>query len=423
MELTKEQIQEFQGVIADLKGYGPMLPALKEIGDGEGGFKLIKELPERTKAAEAQVKALQEKIDQHLRQSIGTRAARQVLLPGQSVSDECARYLAAIYIVGGHQQGKLDRVSAHTRDFLLGHAKDQLGTEVKYTPLTASEIPLPTEYQAEVVALLSQFGTARRYGTVFPLGTGVVKLPAMSTSPAFGLLVMSGAVTSKAPAFQWVTFTAEKFGGLVVLPSEIEEDSIVAMGQFIARYCAYSMAVVEDQVFWMNLDGATYGAVKGLCGSTITNSKVTQMASPKTHYSDATLAHLRALRAVPDEAAIGRGAYYCHRTFEQHFSGLNTAGDKPYVANGAQGVATFDGFPINWVPIMPAYATGANASKVFILFGDPTFQYLGTRGGVRFDTSREAGFITDEVMFRSIERFTIGLMATGAVAGLETAAS
>ena len=432
MELTKDQIVEFQGVIDSLKGYRDMLPTLKEIGDAEGGFKLIKELPERTKTIEAESKALQAKFDQHLRQGIGARAVRPPLLTGQSVSDECARHLAAIYIVAAANQGQLDRVGPNNRDFLMGHVRDRLGIEVKYTPLTTSEIPLPTEYQAEVVALLGEYGTARRFGTVFPLGTGTVKLPRMSTNPAFGLLTMSSAVTSKAPAFAPVTFAAEKFGGLVVLPSEIEEDSIVAMGQFIAWYCAYNMALVEDQVFWMNLDAATYGAVGGLCASTITNSKITQMAGTKTHYSDLTLAHLRDVRSVPDAGAIRRGAYFMHPTFEKHLAGLNTAGDKPYnpqaqiAGRGTQPFTTgptLDGFPINWIDMLPAFTTGVNVSKVCVLFGDPRYQYLGLRGGVRFDVSREAAFITDETCFRAIERFTIGLMATGAVAGIETAAA
>jgi HK97 family phage major capsid protein len=160
--------------------------------------------------------------------------------------------------------------------------------------------------------------------------------------------------------------------------------------------------------------------VEGLTKSTITNSKVAQMASTKTHYSDATLANLRALRAVVDAPAIATGAYYIHPSFEQFLSGLNTAGDKPYEANAAQG-ATLDGFPIRWVDVLPAYSTSANVSKVFMLFGDMSFQYLGVRGGVRFDTSVDAAFATDEILIRALERFTIGLMATGAVAGLETA--
>ena len=116
------------------------------------------------------------------------------------------------------------------------------------------------------------------------------------------------------------------------------------------------------------------------------------------------------------------GSYYMHPSFEQHLSGLNTNGDHPYEANAAQG-ATLDGFPIRWVDVLPAYSTSANVSKVFMLFGDLSFQYLGVRGGVRFDTSVDAAFATDEILIRALERFTIGLMATGAISGLQTAAS
>ena len=85
--------------------------------------------------------------------------------------------------------------------------------------------------------------------------------------------------------------------------------------------------------------------------------------------------------------------------------------------------ASLDGFPIRWVDVLPTYSTAVNASKVFMLFGDLSYQYLGVRGGVRFDTSVDAAFATDEILIRALERFTIGLMAVGAVAGLQAAAS
>jgi HK97 family phage major capsid protein len=268
---------------------------------------------------------------------------------------------------------------------------------------------------------------------VLPLGAGTLKLPKLITDTAFGLIAQSALVTKKSPAFAWVTFNTEKFGGLIRLPSEIAEDSIVGIGNFIGDYAARQIALVEDSVFFLNLDGSTLGAVKGLCGSTIDNSKVVQMASTNTRYSDATLTKVRALRAVPDAAALRMAAYYMHPSFEQLLASFNTAGDRPYnptaqLANPSAAQPfitgpTLDGFPVRWLTAMPAYSTSANASKVFLLFGDLSYQYLGVRGGIRFDTSREAGFTTDEILIRAIERFTIGLMATGAVGGLETAAS
>jgi HK97 family phage major capsid protein len=321
-----------------------------------------------------------------------------------------------LYLVAGLNGGQIKG------DKYEGIVKDILG--VNRTAITTSDMPLPTQFSGDVVELVSQYGMARRYGTVFPLGTGTVKLPKLSTDTTFTVISASGTVTEKSPQFAFVTFTPEKFGGLIRLPTEIEEDSIVPIGQFLARYAARNIARSEDYNYFMSTGtvGTVNGDVEGLAFSTITNSKVVQMTSTKTHYSDATLANFRAIRATVDEGAIGMGAYYMHTSFEQHLAGLNTAGDKPYIANGVNG-ASLDGFPIRWIPVMPAYSTAANASKVFALFGDLSFQYLGVRGGIRFDSSKEAGFTTDEVLVRCLERFTIGLMADGAVSGLETAAS
>lgn len=332
------------------------------------------------------------------------------------VSNECARALGAIAIIGACAQGHIKATDQHSEI-----VKDTLGLELK-TALTSSDIPLPVDYASEVSELVSLYGAARQYGTVYPLGSASAKLPRLKTSPAFGLIAASGTVTEKGVQTEWVTFSPSKWGGLVRLPSEIDEDSIFGLGQFLARYAAREMAKIEDTVFFTADGTSTYDSLSGLTKSVITNSKVTTQASTKTKYSDATLANIRAIRAVVDAPAIALGAYYMHPSFEQHLSGLNSSGDKPYVANGARG-ATLDGYPIRWVDVMPAYSTSANAEKVFMLFGDLSFQYLGVRSGMRFDTSKEAGFTTDEVLVRALERFTIGLMATGAVSGLQTAAS
>lgn len=375
-----------------LKGNGNDIAKLKELGND-----VTQKLGEFRKAQLAM-------------KSAGVRR------PGH-VTEECARHLGGIAVLAGLRGGQLKG------DRYEGLVKDVLGMEAR-TALTSSDIPLPESYGSEVVELVSQYGAARQFGIVYPLGSGTTKLPRLKTSPAFGLIAGSGAVTEVSPQTEWVTFTPEKFGGLVRLPTEIDEDSIFAVGQFVARYAAREMAKVEDTQFFLSTGAGSgvNGSVKGLCVSTINNSKVVQLGSTKTKYSDATLANIRAIRAVVDSAALGMGSYFMHPSFEQHLAGLNTSGDKPYQANGVRG-ATLDGFPINWVDIMPAYSTSANASKVFMLFGDLSYQYLGIRRGLQFDVSREAGFTTDEILVRALERLTVGLMATGAVAGLETAES
>src|SRR5437867_3905474 len=396
---TEDQAGEFQTILAEIKG----------------GWARVRELPQALASLTTENESLRKDLTEVRRQLVRRHSSPATRAPG-FVSEDCARHLAGIALAARLRSGK----AVDNTDYLHGLAKDLLGLQTR-TALNSTDIPLPTEYSGQVVELVSQYGAARRYGTVYPLGSGTVKLPQLKTDTAFGLIAQSAAITEKSPQTAWVTFSAEKYGGLVRVPSELDADSIVAVGQFIARYAARQIAKIEDLLYFTN-DGSTYGAVEGLTKSVITNSKVTQMAATKTHYSDATLANIRALRAVVDSPALTMGAYYMHPSFEQMLSGLNTAGDKPYQANAAQG-ATLDGFPIRWVDVLPAYSTIANASQVFMLFGDLSFHYLGVRGGVRFDTSVDAAFATDEILIRALERFTIGLMATGAISGLETAAS
>jgi len=406
--LTSEQVKEFGEILEQMKT------------DFDQVKQFVREFP-------------QLKDSVALLRRAGLSGGPTVVPPGSLVSDKCAETLVGLAIVSGQRKGKFDLLDTSKRETLMNMGKSFLGEAQFKTALTSSDIPLPVQYSGEVVALVNQYGAARRYGTVFPAGNGSLKLPQLKTDTAFGLISGSGTVTEKSPQTEWVTFNAEKFGGLIRLPSEMDEDSIISLGNFISDYAARNIAQVEDQVFWMNLDGSTYGAVKGLCGSTITNSKVVQLVSTKTAYSDATLSKLRELRNKPDASALRMGAYYMHPSFEQLLSSFNSSGDRPYNpnaqlanANSAQPFITgptLDGFPVRWVDIMPAYSTSANASKVFMLFGDTRYQYLAPRGPIRFQTSVDAAFETDEVLMRALERFTIGLMATGAVAGLQTAAS
>lgn len=345
-------------------------------------------------------------------------------LPGR-VSERCASHLAGIAIMSGIKQGKVDGK-------LESLACNLMGIESR-TALTSSDIPLPTGYSGEVAELVGMFGTARLYGTILPLGNGVTKLPRLKTDPTFGLIAGSGPVTEKSPQTEWVTFTAEKFGGLVRLPSEMEEDSIVEIGQFLARYIARQISYIEDYNFWRSTGAGSgvNGTAEGLTKSVATDSKTTTstgLGSP----SEFTVTHLRTLRTVPDASALRQGAYYMHPSFEALLAGFNTAGARPYnpqaqiQGSGAQPFMigpTFDGFPVRWIDVMPVFTTADALSTVHVLFGDASFNYLGIRGGIRVDTSGEAGFTTDEILVRGLERLTIGKMATGCVGGLITDAA
>jgi HK97 family phage major capsid protein len=358
-------------------------------------------------------------LDQ-LRKTQLAGGGRPILRAGQVVSEACARHLASIFILSAEAQGKLQ--DHKQRESLLGMACEFLGIQQR-AALTSSDIPLPTDFSSEVVELVWKYGQFRQYATVYPLGALATKLPRLKTSPAFGVIAQSGAVTEKSPQFEWVTFTAFKSGGIVRVPSEIDADSIVALGQFLARYIAREMAKWEDTVGYLGDGTATYGSVSGIGKKSDTFGNKLQLAATKTKPSDITLADLRNLRTKVEGAALRMGAYYMHPSMEGFLAGLNSATNlTPYVASGPNG-PRLDGFPIRWIGVMPIYDTIAHVNQYQVYFGDQSYWYFGERSSLDIQVSRDVYFTSDEVGIRALERFDIQLMADAATTVLQLAAS
>ena len=427
--VTPAQIREFQEVIEELKGgWSEIQQALPDLKT------MLKEFPD-----------LKGNL-QKLRKTIGANAGNGTgvrWMGGQPyVSDECALFLSSSFVIDCESAVKGQR-SALTelvrdnaaRERVLSVAKSTLGIQQR-TALTGTEIPLPTQYMAQVVELIFAFGQARRFATLFPLGAGTVKLPRNKAGEDdFGYLGagtagMSQAVPEKRPATELVTFTANKAGGLIRIPFEIEEDTMVALGQFLARYIARQFAKLEDNTLF-NADGtSTYASQKGVAQYCTENpAYLLQLGAGKTKPSDATLDNFRALRAKVSPAVIANmaaggetaAAYYLHPTWEAKLTAFNTYPNFIVFKNEG-GRATLDGWPIRWIGVSESYKETASASAAIAFFGDLSFWYLGERGTPRIEMSREVFFATDELALRALERIDVQALAVDAMATLKTAA-
>jgi hypothetical protein len=133
---------------------------------------------------------------------------------------------------------------------------------------------------------------------------------------------------------------------------------------------------------------------------------------------------MRDLRSYPTGSILGDAAYYAHPTMDSLFVTFNTSATvTPYQRMGPNGMPTLDGFPVRWVPVMPVYGTSATINANQVLFGDLSYVYLGMRSGIDFQTSRDAGFTTDEILLRALERFDVQSMGTKSISVLSLAAS
>jgi HK97 family phage major capsid protein len=429
--LTEEQLAEFRNLLTGIKEYSGMFPALRDLGTVEGGFAAIKQLPTTLKELVREREQLAADLKRVQKTLLSRDTGSGVRWIGDQpfVSEDCARALAGLYIIAGVQQNKLGTLvrDTATRERLLGLACDALGLEQR-AALSSSDIPVPTIYVPQVIELIWHYGQFRQFATVFPLGAPTVNLPQLKAGEdAFVFLAASAAVSERKVAAQNVTFTAHKAGGVLRIPTEIEEDTYIPLGQFLARYISRRFAHLEDETGFLGDGGSSFATITGvgpyIAGISQTPN-LTQLASGKTKPSDATVADWRSIRAKVNAAALGHAAYYCHPSMEALLVSFNTI-NSPLIYQRAQGgqPATLDGFPIRWCGIMQPYSTAAAAGKFLAFFGDLSYWYLGERGQPRLETSREVYFATDEVGLRALERIDVQAMAPDAMSALQTAAS
>lgn len=421
-----EMVKEFRQSLTEIKsGIEETKRTSKEANESAGAVKAALTKVEQDLTAEREEREKMEREFDKLRKQWlqrGSIGGHGVRMPGR-ITDGAARELAAVFILHCLRSGYEEAVSRHNLDAVLRTTREILGVEAK-TALTTSDIPLPTSFTGELRELIAEFGVARRNLMPYPITMGTVRPPRMGTRPAFGSIAMSAPIGEKSPTITFASLESHKLGGLVRLPREIDEQSIVPMGQFLARYGAVEFARAEDLWAFLADGTATYESVSGICPVVEGLGKIVTLGATKTAPSDATLADFRAMRRKVSTAALGRAKYYLNLTWETRLRSFNTEAEpNVFVWNGPGGRVTLDGFPIEWTEILTPYDTAAAVSSYLSVFGDLSFWLFGEHGSPRVDTSEHVFFANDQLATRFLEEIDFDYLATDAAATLKTAAA
>jgi HK97 family phage major capsid protein len=361
-----------------------------------------------------------------VRRQLLARPSVQTTRHHGEVSEDCARHLAAQFIIQCERSDKLHALSSVSgqRDALLNFARNTLNITVR-AALTANDINLPTQYGGEIRELISDFGVVRRRMSPYPIGMGTARPARMGTRPAFGSIAMSALIPEKSPTVTFASLESHKIGGIVRLPRELDEQSIVAMGQFLARYGAIEFARAEDTWGFLANGSGTYETVKGIVETFKDNECMLVMAAGKTKPSDATLDDFRALRRMVNKAALsGRlSAYYLDTTWETRLPSFRSASEPNVYQRLPDGSAILDGYPIVFTDVLAPYGTAAAPTQPLAVFGALSFWWLGEHGTPRIDPSEHVWFANDQLAIRFIEEIDFDFAAPDATSSLMTAAA
>lgn len=397
----------------------------QKLNDLVGDIPKLRALPSELKTLQDDHDRLSEQLTELRRGGVGPHPSLGTRQPG-FVSEHCARAIASHFILHCERSNKLDALCSFPsqRDALVATARDTLNVTTR-AALTTTDIPLPTEFSGELRELISDFGIVRRRMHPYPIGMGTSRPPRMGTRPAFGSIAMSGAFVEKSPTITFASLESHKIGGVVRLPREIDEQSIVAMGQFLARYGAVEFARAEDTWGFLADGSGTYESVKGIVQIARENTKTVILAATKTKPSDATLADFRNLRTKVNKAALsGRlSAYYLDSTWETQLPTFKTQADPNCYQRLPDGSARLDGYPIVWTDVLTPFSTSNANDQPLAVFGALSYWWMGEHGNPRIDTSEHVYFVNDQLAVRFIEEIDFDYAALDATAALITAAS
>lgn len=407
--LTPEQITQFQ---TDLTELHSSWPNFKDLPD------TVRQLQDRADQAEQHLLSLRRSA------LLPTRATARA--PRLQVNDDLAAFLGSIYVTHCATSGTLEALSSSSthRDALLQSARSYLKLTTR-AALTTTDIPLPSQFGSDLRELVSAFGVVRSRMTPYPIGLGTARPPRMGTRPAFGAIAMSALVPEKSPSFTFASLESHKIGGSIKMPREIDEQSIVPMGRFIARYAAVEFARTEDNFAFLADGTGSYESISGIVQVAKDAGNTVILAAGKTHPSDATLDDLRALRRKVNKAALsGRlSAYYLDSTWETRLPAFRTQSEPNVYQRLPDGTAVLDGYPIVWTDVLQPYDTAATPNKCLAVFGALSFWWMGEHGHPRIDTSIHVYFDNDQLAVRCIEEIDFDYCAQDATAALITAAA
>jgi len=392
----------------------------------QSGWSELKQLPGALRDVREESARMKQQLTELRRGAALLAHERTAARPRGGVSVECAEHIAAAFIAHCERSGKLEALCSvpSQRDRLVLFARDRLGLSAR-SALTTTEIPLPVQYGSELRELISEFGVVRRRMAAYPIGMGTARPARMGARPAFSSIAMSGNVPEKSPSISFASLESHKLGGVLRLPRELDEQSIVLMGQFAARYGAIEFARAEDTWGFLANGQATYENVKGIVQVARDNTRTHVLAATKTKPSDATLDDFRMLRTKVNKAALnGRlSAYYLDSTWETRLPAFRTAAEPNVYQRLPDGTAILDGYPVVWTDVLTPYGTSAAPDEAIAVFGALSFWWLGEHGSPRIDTSEHVWFANDQLAVRFIEEIDFDYAAVDATAALLTAAA
>lgn len=277
---------------------------------------------------------------------------------------------------------------------------------------TAGGVFVPEELNQAVIDLRVKYGRFRENAQVIPMGRDTMTIPRTVTDMTASFTGENTAITESDADFNDVELTAKKLAILTRMSSELAEDAVIDIADFLARKMAYAFALKEDTVGFTGTGNAASGGIQGIQwifenDQTLAGS--IEVGATIDLFSEITATHISTVMAQLPDYAADNAKFYCSRVgAELMFGRLKAAGGGNTISDlEGRVMQTYLGYPIVTVNVMRKVTTAIN-NQVMFLFGDLSLSStLGDSRGISVRTSEERYFDSDQLAIRATERIAI----------------
>lgn len=291
------------------------------------------------------------------------------------------------------------------------------------------------ELSRRLIDKIAKYGKFRNNATIVPLGNSTQSVPKIETDLVVYCPGQGNEIDESDMEFGQISLIPKTLACLAKVSNELDEDSIIGIGEILGISIARSMAKKEDEIGFMGDGTSTYFGMRGIIGAlravntTIANIKGLVVASGNA-YSEIVLGDFRKVVGILPPELDDTSKWYMSKKF--YFDVIYPLAETAGVANifeilSDRKAKYFLGYEVEFVSCMPS--TAAN-SQICALLGDlQVGAYLGQRKGLTIEQSKDVYFANNQLGIRGIERVDINAFGVGdttdpgAIVGLIMAAA
>jgi len=309
-----------------------------------------------------------------------------------------------------------ERAKQYCRDHGIGWEQRALGG----TNPAQGAVLAPTPLLNTMIELRENYGVARQLCQVIQMGSDSLSIPRRTSGTTAYLVGDNTEITESTPGTDQVTLNARKWGTLVKISSEISEDAIIGIADWVAREIASAFAAKEDTSFIDGDGTSTYGGVYGWRTKIIDgNHSVGAVDAATNHdtFPEIDADDLGKLLAVVPQYALQGAAWLVSPAAKALvFDALRAAG----AGEGGGGSMTegyvdrYLGFPVYVSVSMPNGAATDYSNVAMIGFGNWAMgAALGSRRDIRLavDSSRYIEY--DQIAVVATTRWDLAVHGLG----------